>query len=285
MSQSRGLTRGQVVVALVAIALFVGIGVTAIARMREAAAQVHCRNNLTQLATGLLNYQSTFDGNPPLLGRTEPDGKQNLRSVFAHLCPYLAADAFMYRPGEPAERYSAHSSVAFPFRWKDNTPSVQHGGDANQLWRTFHDPADSSTPPLRDVPVALPDGSTGYFATGSYAVNRALPWGKPTGAEPPFQRASVVVFAERPQVCRTEGGEVVHNLWGVSTDSPQLPVFSLPTDQAIPFQFTGKRQHCDPRLPGTPHRDGLHTTMSDGSIRVFAPGTDPEVFRFACQPR
>jgi prepilin-type processing-associated H-X9-DG protein len=67
-------------------------------------------------------------------------------------------------------------------------------------------------------------------------------------------------------------------------DSPHSPVFwagALP-EQA--FQWVRPGVPCDPRLPGTGHRSGMQAAMADGSVRTFAHGTDPTIFRAACEP-
>jgi hypothetical protein len=86
----------------------------------------------------------------------------------------------------------------------------------------FVDPADTTADRLRDVAMTLPDGSTGYYATGSYAANGLLPWGT-DGLRP---SAGTILFAERPQVCRTATGQTVYNLWGVGFFSPDMPAFA-----------------------------------------------------------
>ena len=53
---------------------------------------------------------------------------------------------------------------------------------------------------------------------------------------------------------------------------------------ATPIQFVREGQPCDPRLPGTPHRQGMQTVMADGSVRVFGRDTSPWVFWSACEP-
>src|SRR5262249_15060035 len=40
---------------------------------------------------------------------------------------------------------------------------------------------------------------------------------------------NTILFAERPQVCRTAAGDEVHNLWGVGFYSPQMPAFAALT--------------------------------------------------------
>ncbi|MDY3559326.1 hypothetical protein R5W23_000317 [Gemmata sp. JC673] len=192
----------------------------------------------------------------------------------------------------------------------------QNGGDANQAWSVFLDPADPAPQGQRDIPVTLTDGSTGYYATGNYAANGLLAWGKKSSVKSLEEwPAPAILFAERPQACHTANGEVIHNLWGVGFYSPNMPAFAAltPTDPPglqstgqiapatggqfrigradgvpqsadfpAPIQFLRSGQPCDPRLPGTPHRTGMPTAMSDGSVRVFAREVDPGVFWSAC---
>jgi hypothetical protein len=96
----------------------------------------------------------------------------------------------------------------------------------------FIDPADTTANGLRDISMTLPDGTTGYYATGSYAANGLLPWG--TGGLAELQRgtANTILIAERPQVCHTGAGDTIDNLWGVGFYSPHMPTFATltPTD-------------------------------------------------------
>ena len=220
-----GLSRAEVLVVLAITALVGTLTVTAIGHLREAAAHQRCRNNLKQLALGLHDYQSATDSRlPPLICN-------DLQSVFAILTPYLEAGPRVYVPKRsPAAAYHAHSMVPFTFTHKDGSEGTQYGGDANQTWRLFLDPADWTASGLRDVPITLPDGTSGHFATGSYVVNGLLPW----GTEDKMRSAlvllpSTILIAERPQVCRTASGEVVYNLWGIGFYSPHMPAFAALT--------------------------------------------------------
>ena len=42
----------------------------------------------------------------------------------------------------------------------------------------------------------------------------------------PRGSADTILFAERPQVCRTVSGEVAYNLWGAGFYSPHMPAFA-----------------------------------------------------------
>jgi hypothetical protein len=320
-----GLSRVEVLVLLAALLLLVGLLLPAIARIREEAARTRCQNNLKSLAFGVGNYTTSYQKLPPLTdhGDNAATGT-GLVSVFATLIPYLEGGPRVYRGREsPPANYHAHSSVPLTLWNKDGSPGTQYGGDANQLWASlFVDPADATAERLRDVPMTLPDGTTGHYAAGSYVVNGLLPWGG--GRFPEFPAAGwtvAILFAERPQVCRTASGETVYNLWGVGFYSPSMPAFAalapdpwttgqvapaLPLpgedggpvavrvgrwdappqapDFPTPIQLIGRNQACDPRLPGSPHRAGLQVALADGSVRVFAPDTSAWVFWSACLP-
>ena len=146
--------------------------------------------------------------------------------------------------------YHAHSSVTFSFESK-GYPITEHGGIANQARRFFLCPADSTAHDLRDVPMSLPDGSTGYYAAGSYAANGLVPWG--TGTMPksfPRGAANTVLMAERPQVCRTAAGIEVYNLWGIGFYSPHMPAFAALTPADPPgLASTGQAAPVEPLPP------------------------------------
>lgn len=316
-----GFTRANVAVVLAILVLLGGLVVTGVNRVRETAAEAKCKNNLKQIVIGMHAYLDVANRLPPLVdqGEGSPTGR-GLPSVFATLEPYLEASYWHYRPGRPPKNYHAPSSTVFEFEWKDRSPGKQNGGDANQAHRLFICLVDATADRLRDVPVTLPDGSTGHYATGSYAANGLLSWGV---GKLPVNSSSLVAFAERPQACRTAAGETVHNLWGVGFYSPQMPAFAalsppgfastgqiapvtpLPAEEdaaslrvrigtrdappqepdfASPIQRIRAGESCDPRLPGSPHRGGMQVAMADGTVRAFGWDTTPWVWWSACVP-
>jgi hypothetical protein len=213
-----------------------GLLLAGIARVREAAAATSCQNNLKQLAVANHNYADTYAGRlPPLVdqGDGAPTGR-GLPSVFANLMPFLEATPLVFRPERSPDYYHAHSSVVFRYPHKGEL-YTQVGGMANHVMRAFLCPADGTASQLRDVPMTLPDRTTGYYATGSYAANGLVPWR--TGVVPrafPGGTANTILFAERPQVCRTAAGEEVYNLWGLGVYGPHMPAFAALTPAGSP---------------------------------------------------
>jgi type II secretory pathway pseudopilin PulG len=243
-----GLTRIEFLVILAIVVILAGLIVVAVGRIRDEANSLKCRNNLKQLGLAVHNYYSTHETLPPLTDQGEgaPTGR-GLPSLFANIVPFIEATPFRFRPEQSADYYHGHSSVGFPYRHKDGTAATEYGGMANQFWHIYVDPADSTADRLRDIPMTLPDGTTGYYATASYAANGLLPWGarRRPGSPPPWS-AETILFAERPQVCRTASGEEIYNLWGLGIYSPHMPAFAtltpaeapglLSTDQVAPVR-------------------------------------------------
>jgi hypothetical protein len=121
-------------------------------------------------------------------------------------------------------------------------PITRVGGMANNPYRPFLDPGDATAHQLRDIPMTLPDGSTGYYATGSYAANGLLPWGTGSLLQSfPHGTQNTVLLGERPQVCRTASGGEVYNLWGLGIYSPHMPAFAALTPADPPgLRSTGQ---------------------------------------------
>lgn len=316
--------RIQALVVAVMLVLLAGLILTVVVRVRQEAARMMCMNQLNQFSLGLLSYTDVHDRLPPLVdqGDGSPTGR-GLPSVYWTLIPYLESTWRLYDPNSPdrssVERYHAHSSTSFTFQAKMEAVT-QHGGDVNHPWKLFLCPSDATADQLRDVPITLPDGSTGYYATGSYAVNGMAPW----GGKFQWGASELILFAERPQVCRTASGDTVHNLWGVGFYSSRMPAFATLTptepaglwstgqiapvvplpdhddevrvrigwanaepqvpDFATPVQRIRTDRSCDPRLPGALHLNGMNTMMADGSVRTFRYDTTPWVFWAACVP-
>lgn len=321
-----GVTRVELLISLLAITLLVGCLLAAMFRIRTEADMMKCGNNLKQIGLALHNYHDVNNRLPVLadLGDGAPTG-DSLASVFAELDPYIEAKPVLWRPKSDPLAYYGHSSVKFPWKNKDGTPGGDwEGGLANQVWRCIIDPADSTADKLRDLPITLPDGNTGYYATCSYAANGLLPWGVKRHGEFPGGLSNTILFGERPQVCVTADGETTYNLWGVGFYSSHMPAFAtltpnepsglwstnqiapalpLPEEEGpVPFrigrvdapveelQITSPIQRirpgrpCDPRLPGTPHSRGMQVAMCDGSVRVFSFDANAWVFWKACVP-
>jgi hypothetical protein len=244
-----GVSRADVLVTMLIIVVASGLFLAWASRLREADAATTCQNNLKRLGLAPHDYAANVAGRlPPLVdqGYGAPTGR-GLPSVFANLVPFIEATNLTFRPERSPDYYFAHSSVVFTYPHKGE-PVTQHGGMANHVMRLFLDHADGTASQLRDVPMTLPDGTTGYYATGSYAANGLVPWR--TGVLPgafPGGTANTILFGERPQVCRTAAGGEVYNLWGLGVYSPHMPAFAALTPADPPgLRDTGQAAPAEP---------------------------------------
>lgn len=247
MPRRNGVTRSELLVGLLIAVLVIATFIAAMLRIRESAQSMSCRNNLKQLGLALHNYVDCNERLPPLTDQGEgaPTGR-GLPSVFANLVPFVEATPEVFKPERSAEFYHAHSSVKFTYDCK-GMPYTQVGGMANGTWKVFLDPVDDTAVKLRDVPMVLPDGTTGYYASASYAANGMLPWG--TGGFRHITRGlpETILFGERPQVCRTADGDTVYNLWGLGFYSPHMPAFAALTPAEPPGMLS--TEQIAPALP------------------------------------
>jgi Protein of unknown function (DUF1559) len=231
MYERRAMTRIGVIVSLTLGLLLVGMLVVAIGRVREEANRVQCQNNLRQIGLAISNYRDSASRLPLLTdyGQGAPTGR-GLVSLFAHIWPYCESSPWRYTSDMSVDRYHAPTSTQFNLFSKVGQHFTQMGGLANQHLRLFLDSGDLTADQLRDVRMTLPDGVTGYYATGSYAANGLVPWGtKATPSSVSRGIENTVMMTEKPQVCKTATGEVVYNLWGLGFFSPNMPAFATLT--------------------------------------------------------
>jgi hypothetical protein len=222
-----GLTKIEVTLAVVIVAMIAALVLPAIIRAREAEARSQSSNNLKQIIFACHSYN---DGNknrlPPLLdvGEGAPTGG-GLQSLFFHILPYLG---------------DQHVYLAFNRAAPGSYISKTYGA-AQNLVPTFISPADatSSGGALMSQDVALPEpppgpyaqSFTGWYATTSYAANGIIPWN--TGTMPRTfvdGTSNTIAFAERPQVCADAAADrTVYNLWGFGYYGHSTPAYALLT--------------------------------------------------------
>lgn len=232
MSQRSAISRIQHLVVLLIVTLVVGLFLSWVSKVRNAADTMSCSNNLKQFGLAIQNYDDSMSQLPPLVdqGENAPTGN-GFPSAFASLLPFIEATPVTFRGERHTDFYNAHSSVELTYPGKPDTgPVIDHGGMANNWLKVFLDPSDRTSDRLRDIPMTLPDGTTGYYAAGSYAANGMVPWNTGSLSKSfPNGLANTILIGERPQVCQSPNGETIYNLWGLGFYSPNMPAFATLT--------------------------------------------------------
>ncbi len=102
-----GFTLVELLVVIAIIAVLIGLLLPAVQKVREAAANTKCKNQLKQLAVAAQNYHDQFSEFPVGVAQPGPDGLYS--SLFVELLPYI-------------------EQTALANRWNFNNPGANFGG-------------------------------------------------------------------------------------------------------------------------------------------------------------
>lgn len=294
-AERRAFTLLELLVVIAIIAVLIGLLLPAVQKVREAAARIHCANNLKQLGIAAHSYHDSHTHLPPVIGYYPPAAGTFGTCLF-HLLPHLEQNNLFQ---------SSWGVVPFP---PPDVPTPAHFPGNNEVYRRsvkiFLCPSDPSVGPGGSVAI-----SGVSFGAASYAPNALLlsrwptpnPQGRTAFAAVSDGLSNTILFAEKYARCTDttlpprfqDGGSA----WAYSA-APLFPWLPPPMDttndgfgpafairifatggapnavgegsrfQVRPTPFLG---NCDPTRTSTGHAGGIRVGLVDGSVRTLGP--------------
>lgn len=234
----RAFTMIELLVVIAITAIVLGLLLTAVQRVRAAAARLRSMNNLHQIAVATQNYNDSFRVLPDNVSfiNNSPSNAA-FSSVFVKILPYV-------------EQGAAYNSA------------LENGMSALRISvPVYVSPADGS---LTGSTVGL----TSYVAN-DYVFGRA---GGNLARSFPDGTSNTLLFTERYMAC---GSAPAYNAWAIRHDGAAVNGYSttlaarLMTEAAPQFSphATSGTPLCIPGRASTPQADSILTAMADASVR------------------
>jgi prepilin-type N-terminal cleavage/methylation domain-containing protein len=310
----RGFTLIELLVVIAIIAVLIGLLLSAVQKVREAANRITCSNNLKQLGLAAQHYHDTQQHFPPGIGYYPPASNGVFGTYYFHLLPHLEQRALFN---------AALGSVAFP---APVGPTVVYYPGNNNVYSqrvaVFLCPSDPSVGSDGVVTVdGVPFGATCYgpnsvvFARNDFTTNPPTsidPQGKTRLADVTDGTTNTLFYAEKYARCSNtfmppqyrDGGTA----WAYCTapafpwqqQPMNLPGKAFQSGFAIPalasrgapnalgpgskFQHQPSPTNCDPTRTATAHPGGIQVGLADGSVRTLSPNLSGTTWWAAVTP-
>jgi type II secretory pathway pseudopilin PulG len=268
MSRRNGMALMELLIVIGIIAVLIGLLIPAVMKIREAALRAESMNNQKQIALAIQNYVSVNENCLPSLdgnGQTFKPGP----SVFAALLPFVEQE-------NAVKQMQDNPKVFIPVKVYHSPadPTLYFALGLSSDWHREVGSYAANACALDNnprFPASFSDGTSNtilfaeHYAFNCGGTNFGLFWSMPPGLTG-IRRAS---FADVSDIIPETSGNP-------PTTSPSTPGYT--------FQVAPRPQDCGPRIPQTPHRSGMVTSMADGSVRIIAPGVSPNIFWGAVTP-
>jgi prepilin-type N-terminal cleavage/methylation domain-containing protein len=305
----------ELLVVLAIIAVLVGLLLSAVQKVREAAARAQSTNHLRQIGLAALQCHAQYGVFPPGWGYfpggpgdpTSRGGAAGLGNVFFHLLPFIEQDNLYRGTAQPGKGPPASPGTYYtPF-------GPTYPGIATSPIKLYQNPADPSMSASGTVQGSMTAadgwGACGYafnaqvFCTVDSQGNFGDWWARPRIPQTFADGTSnTILFAEKFTVCGDQAGPYGGaSAWAEAPAEEATPVFSVarfptaglppggipsvgPTThfQVRPFPYASDR--CQYWVPQTASAGGILVGLADGSVRGVGGGIRPATWWAACTP-
>jgi prepilin-type N-terminal cleavage/methylation domain-containing protein len=322
-SKRQGFTLIELLVVIAIIGILIGLLVPAVQKVREAAARMHCTNNLKQIALACHNYESGYKKLPPgWTHDTTPWPNRQSDSLWFNILPYIEQQP-LFTQGTPAnpwvqkDGYIQKTAVLEVSQILVNIYLCPSDGTNGQHIANPKDAGQSA--------VNTPQGQL-LYSTGSYIGNVMV-------LDPSFPKSILVAMQDGSSNTAMIGHRLEkcdpRTVWGVNFDvynfmfaeprnfSPYraMAITGMPTyhkfyggtnvnvgvhptkrnvngvrghnndfaQGGLPFQIQPRPGFCQPFAMVTPH-DVMIIALGDASVRTVSSGITAATWRNAWIP-
>ena len=267
----KGITLVESLVAIAIIGILIALLVPAVQKVRESALLMVSQNNLRQIGLGLHNLAQTQRGRLPSISD----------ETFVELLPYVEQEA-LYRA------YRNSSGIAESTHFEQ----MQIPNYVNPLDRSYRQ-SKFPWPPAERASVS------------SYALNAQF-FRDDARLSRITDGLSQTIWLSEHYAWNCNGTAFFYTLvggdwrrsvpatfaddWHHPPPGDYLPITGGNPPQSTSvggrtFQVAPSINDCDPRLPNASSTRGLQIGLADGSVRLLAPSTSPNVFWGMVTPR
>jgi prepilin-type processing-associated H-X9-DG protein len=255
-----GFSLIDLLVVIAVVAFLLGLLLTQVGRIREAAARSQCQNNLRQICLATINCSDTYQGSLPPLAGDYPNNKAT-GTLFFHILPFIEQNNLYQSAKDEKKNYS-----------------VWNGGVIRTPLNVYTCPSDAGGP----------QGGVykGWLATSNYAANFQA-FGNRTkqtlNGQARFPASftdgtsNTILFTERYQLCKGDPCA-----WGYPGATSWAPLFAFYSQGK--FQVRPAGAECDSAVAQSPHPGGINIGMGDGSCRFLSGSVGAQTWWHACTP-
>jgi prepilin-type N-terminal cleavage/methylation domain-containing protein/prepilin-type processing-associated H-X9-DG protein len=278
----RGFTLIELLVVIAIIAVLIGLLLPAVQKVREAAANVACKDNMRNMALALIHCADTHEGKmPPGIGCypiRDPSAGNSHGGHFFHILPYLEQDNLFKACNNPDKEANNNYLQCYDAWLTANVPGNP---------KVYICPADATYGDKLGGNQVISYAYNGNVFEMAYGWG----WGRGIHAYPGFLSdgtSNTVLYTEKSahwcQHCYGWAPDDQYNWyahWGPSINSEEMgqPQYanSLPQIKPRPDSGDGNRAI-------SPHTGGINVALGDGSVKFVSAGVSWQTWWSALTP-